>query len=51
MPTPVLAVPLAVAIILIVVGRVRHRARWGDLVAVAGYALLAVTIVIGVLTR
>jgi len=51
MPTPVLAVPLAVAIVLIVVGRVRHGARWGDWVAVTGYGLLAVTIIVGVLTR
>jgi hypothetical protein len=48
---PILFAPLLVAVILIVVGRVKHRTGWGNWVAVAGYAVLAVTIVIGVVTR
>ncbi len=48
---PVLAPPLVVAIILIVYGRVNRRGRWGNLIAVAGYALLAITIVIALVIR
>lgn len=51
MSDPILFAPLAVAVILIVVGRVNHRTGWGNRVAIAGYTVLAVTIVIGVVTR
>jgi hypothetical protein len=45
--SPLLFLPLLVAVVLIVVGRVNHRKSWGNWVAVAGYAVLAVTIVVG----
>ncbi len=51
MQTPLLIPPLVAAIILIVFGRVNHRKTWGNWVAVAGYTLLAITIVLGVLSR
>ena len=51
MSDPILFAPLAVAVILIVVGRVKHRTGWGNWVAIAGYAVLAVAIVIGITTR
>lgn len=43
MRDPALVLPVVVAAILIVVGRVNHRRRWGNWVAVAGYGLLAGT--------
>ena len=51
MSDPILLLPLAVAIVLIVVGRFNHRRPWGNPVALVGYAVLAVTIVIGILAR
>ncbi len=49
--SPLLLVPLVVAVILIVYGRVNRRSHWGNWIAVAGYAVLAVTIAVGFLTR
>ncbi len=51
MPVPLLGLPLAVAVVLIVIGRLNHRARWGNRVALVGYALLAVTFVAGLALR
>ncbi len=51
MHTPVLILPVLVAVVLIVYGRVNQRRRWGNWIAVAGYALLAVTIVVALATR
>ncbi len=51
MTTQMLFAPLVVAVILIVYGRVNRRSRWGNWIAVAGYAVLAVTIVFGLATR
>ncbi len=51
MPTQVLVLPLAVAIVLIVLGRLNHRKSWGNWVAIAGYAVLAIAIVLGILSR
>ena len=51
MSSPVLILPIAVAVILIVYGRVNHRRRWGNWIAVAGYAVLAVTLAVGLVTR
>ena len=51
MSSPVLVLPVVVAAILIVYGRVNHRRRWGNWIAVAGYAVLAVTAVIALVTR
>ena len=36
MASPILILPLVVAVILIVYGRVNHRSRWGNWIAVAG---------------
>ncbi len=47
----ILILPLAVAIVLIVFGRVNRRKPWGNWVAAAGYAVLAVTIVAGIAIR
>lgn len=49
--SPILVAPLGAAIILIVYGRVRRRGRWGNWIAVAGYALLGATILIALATR
>ncbi len=38
-----LILPVVVVVILIVSGQLYRRRRWGNWVAVAGYALLAVT--------
>ena len=38
MASPILILPLVVAVILIVYGRVNHRSRWGNWIAVAGHA-------------
>jgi hypothetical protein len=43
--------PVVAAAILIVSGRVNHHRRWGNGIAVAGYALLAVTIAFALVTR
>ncbi len=51
MPTQVLVLPLAVAIVLVVLGRLNHRKPWGNWVAIAGYAVLAIAIVLGILSR
>jgi hypothetical protein len=49
--SPVLILPVVVAAILIVYGRVNHHRRWGNWIAVAGYAVLAVTIIVALVTR
>ncbi len=46
MSDPVLVLPVVVAVILVVSGRVYRRRRWGNPIAVAGYALLAVTAIV-----
>ena len=51
MSSPVLILPVVVAVILIVSGRVYRRRRWGNWTAVAGYALLAVTAVVALVMR
>ncbi len=51
MSSPILFLPLLVAIVLIVYGRVSHRRRWGDRIAIAGYAVLTVTIAVALVTR
>ena len=51
MSNPVLILSVVVAAILIVYGRVNHRRRWGNWIAVAGYAVLAVTAVIALAPR
>jgi hypothetical protein len=43
MSDPVLIVPVVVAALLIVYGRVNRRRRWRNWMAVGGYALLAIT--------
>ena len=51
MHSPALILPVAVAVVLIVVGRVNHRRAWGNWVAVAGYAVLAVTAFLALVVR
>jgi hypothetical protein len=51
MPNPAFSAPLLVAVVLIVYGRVNRRTRWGNWIAVAGYALLAVTAVFALVAR
>ncbi len=51
MASSLFTLPLAAAVILIVYGRVRRRTRWGNWIAIAGYAVLAVTIAAAFLTR
>lgn len=41
---------VVVAAILIVFGRLNHRTRWGNRVAVAGFAVLALAALLRVLT-
>jgi hypothetical protein len=48
---PILIVPVAVAAILIVYGRVNRRRRWGNWIAIAGYAVLAITGIAVLITR
>jgi hypothetical protein len=48
---PILIVPVAVAIVLIVSGRVYRRRPWGNRVAIVGYVLLAITAVLALATR
>ena len=38
MASPILILPLVVAVILIVYGRVNYRSRWANWIAVAGHA-------------
>ena len=51
MSNAVLILPVVVAASLIVYGRVNHRRRWGNWIAAAGYALLAVTAVFALAVR
>ena len=51
MASPALIPLVIVAAVLIVVGRVNHRRPWGNRVAVAGYALIALTAAIAFVTR
>ncbi len=51
MRDPILALPVIVAVILIVAGRVNRRRPWGNPVAVAGYAVLAVTALFALVLR
>jgi hypothetical protein len=51
MSNPVLILPVVAAAILIVYGRVNHRRRRGDWIAVAGYGVLAITIAFALVTR
>ena len=39
---PIAIMLVVVSAILIVYGRVNHRSRWGDWIAVAGFAVLVV---------
>lgn len=41
MPQPLLLALVVVSAVLIVFGRLNHRTRWGNWVAVAGFAVLA----------
>ncbi len=50
MRNPLLILPLAVAVILIVYGRLNRRSRWGNWIALAGYSVLAVTLVFALAT-
>jgi len=45
-----LIAPVVVAAILIVFGRVNRRTRWGNWVAVAGFAVLALAALLRVMT-
>ncbi len=51
MRSPVLIPLVVVAAILIVVGRVNHRRTWGNWIAVAGYAVLAIALIVGLALR
>ncbi len=51
MPTFITIVLLLVAVCLIVYGRVNHRRRWGDRIAIGGYAVLAVALITGLVAR
>jgi ABC-2 type transport system ATP-binding protein len=48
---PVLILPVVVAAILIVYGRVNRRVRWGNRIAVAGYTVLAITAIVALVRR
>ena len=50
MRNPILVLPLVVAVVLIVYGRVNRRSRRGNWIAVAGYTVLALTIVFALAT-
>ena len=50
MSQPVLIALVIVAAVLIVFGRLNHRTRWGNWVAVAGFAVLALAALLRVLT-
>jgi hypothetical protein len=49
--SPALILPVVVAAVLIVYGRVNRRRRWGNRIAVAGYALLAITAALALVVR
>ncbi len=49
--SPILILPVVVAAILIVYGRVNHRRRWGNWIAFAGYAVLAITAFFALVVR
>ncbi len=51
MPRAIAILLVVVAVVLIVSGRVYRRRRWGNWVAVAGYATLAVAGALVLLTR
>jgi hypothetical protein len=51
MSQTVLIALVVVAAILIVFGRVNRRTRWGNWVAVAGFAVLALAALLRVMTR
>ncbi len=51
MRSPVLVLPVVVAAVLIVYGRVNRRRRWGNWIAVTGYAVLAATAVLALVVR
>ncbi len=48
---PIAALLAAISAILIVYGRVNRRSRWGNRIAVAGYALLVVAGILFLLSR
>ena len=50
MPQPLLIALAVVAALLIVVGRVNRGAPWGNWVAIAGFAVLALAALLRVLT-
>lgn len=50
MPQTVLIALVVVAAILIVFGRLNRRTRWGNWVAVAGFAVLALAALLRALT-
>ena len=50
MPQTVLIALVVVSAVLIVFGRVNHRTRWGNRVALAGFAVLVSAAVLRVLT-
>ena len=51
MSRPIAILLVAVAVVLIVIGRVNHRVWWGNRVAIVGYAALALAAVLTVATR
>ncbi len=51
MPREALILLVVVAAVLIVFGRVNHRIWWGNRVAAAGFAVLALAAVAALLTR
>ncbi len=51
MPREVLLVLVAIAAVLIVLGRLNHGRRAGNLVALAGFAVLALAGVLAILGR
>lgn len=50
MPQPVLIALVAASALLIVVGRLYRRTRWGTWVATAGFAILALAALLRVLS-
>ena len=51
MPRELLLALVVVAAVLIVVGRLNHRTGWGNWVALAGFAVLALDGVLALVTR
>jgi|NGEPerStandDraft_6_1074524.scaffolds.fasta_scaffold180022_3 protein-S-isoprenylcysteine O-methyltransferase Ste14 len=47
---PIAIMLVVVSAILIVCGRVNHRSRWGDWIAVAGFAVLVLAGVLALLS-